>query len=67
MIKWSEIEPVRAIISTFMPVFQNNLAQFFSLKSRMLRNEMHHRGFVKFIGHQLIVGKYGCIVILRPR
>ena len=34
MIKWSEIELVRAIIPTFMHVFQNNLAQLFSLKSR---------------------------------
>ena len=25
----------------------------------MLRNVMHHRGFVKKIGQQLIVGKYG--------
>ena len=34
MIKWSKIEIVRAIISTFMHIFQNNLAQLFSLKSR---------------------------------
>ena len=25
----------------------------------VLRNKMHHRGFVKKIGQQLIVGKYG--------
>ena len=30
----------------------------------MLRNEMHHRGF---IGHQLIVGKYGTSSICSPR
>ena len=29
MIKWSEIELVRAITSTFMHGFQNNLAQLF--------------------------------------
>ena len=34
MIKWSKIEIVRAIISTFMHIFQNNLAQLFSLKNR---------------------------------
>ena len=33
----------------------------------MLRNEMHHRGFVKFIGHQLIVAKYGTSSICSPR
>ena len=33
----------------------------------MLRNEMHHRGFVKFIGHQLVVGKYGTSSICSPR
>ena len=33
MIKWSKIELVRTITSTFMYGFQNNLAQLFSLKS----------------------------------
>ena len=34
MIKWSKIELVQALTSTFMHGFQNNLAQCFSLKSR---------------------------------
>ena len=35
MIKWSKIELVQAITSTFMHGFQNNnLAQWFSLRSR---------------------------------
>ena len=33
MIKWLLIELVRAIASTFIYEFQNNLAQLFSLKS----------------------------------
>ena len=33
----------------------------------MLRNEMHRKGFIKFIGHQLIVGKYGYSSICSPR
>ena len=33
----------------------------------MLRNEMHHRGFVKFIGQQLIVGKYGTSSVCSAR
>ena len=34
LIKLSEIELFRAIISTFTHVFQNNLAQLFYLKGR---------------------------------
>ena len=34
MIKWSWIELVQALTSTSMHRFQNNLAQFFSLRSR---------------------------------
>ena len=33
----------------------------------MLRNEMHHRGFVKKIGQQLSVGKYGTSSICSAR
>ena len=33
----------------------------------MLRNEMHHRGLGKKIGHQFIVGKYGTSSICSAR
>ena len=33
----------------------------------LLRNEMHHRGVGKIIGHQLIVGKYGTSSICSAR
>ena len=49
------------VINMFCHVF------FLPKGIHMLRNEMHHRGFGKIIGHQLIVGKYDTTSICSAR